>query len=61
MTDTSSNNEYKSPTDEELEKLVKDMIDEIFGGDITDSETPDDPNWTVDKETRDATFPEEAE
>ena len=60
MTDTSSNDEYQSPTDAELEKLVRDMLSDIFGGDITDSETPDDPNWTVDKETAKETFPEEA-
>ena len=41
--------------------MVRKMLDEIFGGDISDSETPDDPNWTVDKETRDETFPEEVE
>ena len=60
MTDTSSNNDYQSPTDEELEAMVKRMLDEIFGGDITDSETPDDPDWTVDKETAKSDFPEEA-
>lgn len=58
--DTSSNDNYDSPTDAELEKLVKDMLDDIFGGDITDSETGDDPKWTADKEQAKREFPEEA-
>ena len=60
MTDTSSNNEYTSPTDEELEKMMKKLLDDIFGGDITDPETSDDPQWTADKEQAKREFPEEA-
>ena len=60
MTNTSSNDECERPTDAELEAMVKKMLDDIFGGDISDSETPDDPNWTVDKETAKSDFPEEA-
>jgi len=58
-TNTSSNDEYERPTDAELEAMVKKMLDNIFGGDISDSETPDDPNWTADKAQRDANFDKE--
>ena len=46
----------KSISEEELMKLVTEMLNEVFG-----TEEEDDPNWTVDKETRDADFPEEAD
>jgi hypothetical protein len=46
----------KSMSEEELMKLVTEMLNEVFG-----TEEEGDPDWTVDKETRDAVFPEEAE
>lgn len=46
----------EKPSEEELMKLVTEMLNEVFG-----EKEEDDPNWTVDKETRDAEFPEEAE
>ena len=46
----------ESISEEELMKLVTEMLNEVFG-----EKEEDDPNWTVDKETRDANFPEEAE
>ena len=44
MTDTSSNNEYVPPTDADLEKMITKLLDDIFGTDTTDSETPEEAN-----------------
>ena len=44
------NNDYVSPSDEELEAMIKGMLSEVFG---------DDPEWTADKEQAKREFPEE--
>lgn len=41
---------------EDLMKMITEMLNEVFA-----EKEEDDPNWTVDKETRDADFPEEAD
>lgn len=48
------NNDYVSPSDEELEAMMKKMLCEIFDLD------PDSPTWDVDKQTAKDTFPDEA-
>ena len=45
------NNDYVSPSDEELEAMIKGMLSEVFG---------DDPEWTADKEQAEREFPDEA-
>ena len=47
----------EKPSEEDLMKMVEEVLKAVFD----DKKEEDDPNWTVDKETRDSDFPEEAE
>lgn len=46
----------EKPSEEDLMKMIEEVMKAVFG-----EKEEDDPNWTVDKETRDSDFPEEAE
>ena len=63
MDNPRTNDDYQSPTDEELRSLIEQMLQDVFEDDedaFIDHVSGDDPEWTADKEQAEREFPDEA-